>query len=51
MISLFYFGHQPPKVIEEMKEVDGKKVSVKTTVEFDINKQPESTLKPYHFMV
>jgi len=38
MISLFYFGHQPPKVIEEVKEVDGKKVSVKTTVDFDINK-------------
>ena len=49
MVSLFYFG--PPKVVEEKKEVDGKKVVTKTTVENLPEKQPDSLRNPYNFMV
>ena len=51
MVGLFYFGHQPPKVVEEVKEIEGKKVTVKTTYEFDINKQPDSLRNPHNFIL
>lgn len=49
MISLFYYG--PLKVIEEKKQVDGKEVVVKISIQEQAAKQPDSLRNPHNFFV